>query len=89
MGPDLYSLAFPRDRRMTKSIVYFVFVVGTLQTALALHDFYKLFSTPQGNRELESLSFSIYEFGFMWFTIPVGGTLGMLRYLRVGESDLD
>jgi len=71
----LYYLAFPQDRRTTKSIVYFVYIVGTLQTALALRDFYTLFCTLQGNTYLESSTLDIRRFGFMWFTIPVGDAL--------------
>lgn len=69
---------------MTKSIVCFVYIVGTLQMAFALHDFYTLFCTPQGRRELESPFFNIHTFGFMSFTIPAGGALGMLLLLLPG-----
>jgi len=72
----LYYLAFPQDKRTTKAIVYFVYIIGTLQTAFALHDFYSLFCTLRGNSFLEPPAQStIYGFGFMWFTIPVGGAL--------------
>jgi len=75
----LYYLAFPQDRNSTKSVVYFIYIIGTLQTALALRDFYTLFCTLQGNQFLESslpdLVFDIRRFGFMWFTIPVGDAL--------------
>ncbi|KAF9448374.1 hypothetical protein P691DRAFT_669516, partial [Macrolepiota fuliginosa MF-IS2] len=65
---DLYYLAFPKDRWQVKLIVYFVYVVGTIQTAFALQDFYALFCTP-------TLREDLHVFGFTWFTIPVSGAL--------------
>lgn len=66
---DLYYLAFPQDRRITKSIVYFVYILGTAQTVFALHDFYTLYCTeppPPGT----------YTINFLWFTIPFCGAVG-------------
>lgn len=71
---DLYYLAFPEDRRLTKSVVYFVFIVGTVQIALSLRDFYMLFCTITGNNWLVDLD--VHNFGFMWLTIPLSASAG-------------
>ncbi|KAF9448369.1 hypothetical protein P691DRAFT_704986 [Macrolepiota fuliginosa MF-IS2] len=75
----LYYLAFPKDRWQVKLIVYFLYIVGTLQTAFALRDFYALFCTSAGSNELELVllteSNALQEFGFIWFTVPVCSTL--------------
>ncbi|KAF9446770.1 hypothetical protein P691DRAFT_672871, partial [Macrolepiota fuliginosa MF-IS2] len=71
----LYYLAFPKDKWQIKSIVYFVYIVGTMQTAFALRDFYTLFCTEAGDGVLSSGPFSPHRFGFMWFTIPVSSAL--------------
>lgn len=71
---DLYYLAFPNDRRLVKSIAYFVYIIGTLQTAFALRDFYTLFCTPATNNLNEDVD--LRTFGFMWLTIPVSSALG-------------
>lgn len=69
----LYYLAFPEDRRLTKSVVYFVFLTGTVQIALSLRDFYMLFCTLTGNNWLVDLD--VHNFGFMWLTIPVSASV--------------
>ncbi|KAF9443634.1 hypothetical protein P691DRAFT_737615 [Macrolepiota fuliginosa MF-IS2] len=68
----IYYLAFPKDRWQVKLIVYFVYIVGIMQTAFALRDFYTLFCTSSGDL-LWNINPRI--FGFMWFTIPVSDAL--------------
>ncbi|KXN92863.1 hypothetical protein AN958_07060 [Leucoagaricus sp. SymC.cos] len=70
---NLYYLAFPHDKRLTKVVVYFVYIIGTLQSAFTLRDFYTLFCTVDGNQWLEDKD--VHRFGFMWLTIPVCGSL--------------
>ncbi|KAF9451797.1 hypothetical protein P691DRAFT_662504, partial [Macrolepiota fuliginosa MF-IS2] len=70
--PDIYYLAFPQDRWQVKSIVYFVYGVGTIQTVFALRDFYILFCILGGNMPT---GHDLRAFGFMWFTIPVSSAL--------------
>lgn len=79
--PDLYYLAFPNDGRWTKAIVYFAYIIGTIQTGFALRDFYVLFCTSEVKLLMEPWNFDTHRFGFMWFTIPVGGALGMLNLI--------
>ena len=40
----LYYMAFPRDRIYSKSLVYAVYILETIQTLLLLHDGYILYS---------------------------------------------
>lgn len=65
----VYYLAFPHDKRVIKTVVYFVFIVGTLQSAVILHDFYILYCTLDGSRWLDGKD--IHRFGFMWLVLPV------------------
>ncbi|KAF9442446.1 hypothetical protein P691DRAFT_779402 [Macrolepiota fuliginosa MF-IS2] len=71
----LYYLAFPKDKWQVKSIVYFVYIVGAMQTAFALRDFYTLFCIEDTERVLLSTAFGPHRFGFMWFTVPVSSAL--------------
>jgi hypothetical protein len=63
--------------------VAFIYAVGSLQTAFALHDFYSIFCLP-GNREFADLFLGAQEelrrFGFMWITIPLSGASGALLF---------
>ncbi|KAH9077842.1 hypothetical protein EDB83DRAFT_1523341 [Lactarius deliciosus] len=47
----VYSYNFPRDRRPLKSLVYFVFLLDTIQTALTGADIYYWFVAGFGNVE--------------------------------------
>ncbi|KAF5363610.1 hypothetical protein D9756_000920 [Leucocoprinus leucothites] len=69
----LYYLAFPHDKRLTKAVVYFVYIAGMLQSAVALYDFYTLFCTADGNQWLEGKD--VHRFGLMWLVLPVCGSL--------------
>ncbi|KAJ3559657.1 hypothetical protein NP233_g11209 [Leucocoprinus birnbaumii] len=73
ISPDLYYLAFPHDKRITKVVVYFVYIVGMVQSGVALHDFYTLFCTADGNQWLEGKD--VHRFGVMWLALPVCGSL--------------
>jgi hypothetical protein len=66
---------------MTKATVAFVYAIGTLQTAFALHDFYTLFCTPDSHQDpAPSYALSLRGFGFMWITIPLSGASGALIF---------
>jgi hypothetical protein len=68
---------------MMKATVAFVYVVGTLQTAFALHDFYSLFCIPKDYKP-STMFFDtwgyLHRFGFMWITIPLSGASGALVF---------
>lgn len=76
---DLYYIAFPNDRKVTKAIVGFVYSVGTIQTLVALHDFYKSFCVIDSSAVL--FDDAVFN-SFMWLTIPLSSTLGMHIYHR-------
>ncbi|KAF7776790.1 hypothetical protein Agabi119p4_5183 [Agaricus bisporus var. burnettii] len=71
----LYYVAFPNDRKITKAIVGFVYSIDTVQTILALYDFYLLFCIPNNYHLVLGPKFQVMQDGFMWLTIPLSGTL--------------
>ncbi|EKM82094.1 hypothetical protein AGABI1DRAFT_112221 [Agaricus bisporus var. burnettii JB137-S8] len=68
----LYYIAFPNDKKITKAIVGFVYSVGTIQTLVALHDFYKSFCVMDSSAVL--FDDAVFN-SFMWLTIPLSSTL--------------
>lgn len=68
----LYYLAFPSDKKITKAVVYFVYAMGSIQTAFAMRDFAVLFATPLGDIFTAG---NMYIFGFTWFTVPISSSL--------------
>ncbi|XP_006459754.1 hypothetical protein AGABI2DRAFT_142195 [Agaricus bisporus var. bisporus H97] len=69
--------SFPNDRKITKAIVGFVYSIDTVQTILALYDFYLLFCIPNNYHLVLGPKFQVMQGGFMWLTIPLSGTLGI------------
>lgn len=45
---DLYYLAFPNDHTMLQCLVYGVYVVGSAQTGIVVHDLFLLYCTRYG-----------------------------------------
>ncbi|KAH8079081.1 hypothetical protein BXZ70DRAFT_1050981 [Cristinia sonorae] len=61
----IYYIAFPNDRRLSKWIVGFTYVIELLQTVLSTRDAFRNFGTGWGNMiELD-------EVGWLWFSVPV------------------
>lgn len=67
---------------MTKATVAFVYVVGTLQTVFALHDFYTIFCLPDPRDHFTfyDTTWSLRSYGFFWITIPLSGASGALVF---------
>ncbi|KAK0454314.1 hypothetical protein EV421DRAFT_2046804, partial [Armillaria borealis] len=61
----LYYLAFPKDRKFTKYLVYGVYVVEFVQTILVSHDIFAVFGYGFGDLE------AVTEMRFNWLTVPV------------------
>ncbi|PBK87015.1 hypothetical protein ARMGADRAFT_972548 [Armillaria gallica] len=61
----LYYLAFPNDRRITKYLVYGLYVIEIVQTILIAHDSFALFGYGFG--DLEALA----RLNFGWLTVPI------------------
>ncbi|KAK0241067.1 hypothetical protein EDD85DRAFT_992527, partial [Armillaria nabsnona] len=61
----LYYLAFPKDKKFTKYLVYGVYVVEFVQTILISHDVFAVFGYGFG--DLEALT----EIHFNWLTVPI------------------
>lgn len=57
--------------------MYFVYAMGSIQTALAMRDFAVLFATPLGDIFIAG---NMYKFGFTWFTVPISSSLGALFF---------
>ncbi|XP_006459755.1 hypothetical protein AGABI2DRAFT_142196 [Agaricus bisporus var. bisporus H97] len=69
---DLYYIAFPNDKKITKAIVAFVYSIDTAQTFLALYDFYQSFCVNKYSFILNQDNTT-----HLWLTIPFTGTLSM------------
>ncbi|THH31585.1 hypothetical protein EUX98_g2623 [Antrodiella citrinella] len=65
----IYYLSFPNDRRLSKGIVLFTYIIEVLQTVLATRDAFRNFATGWGNMiELNAV-------GWLWFSVPVLGSM--------------
>lgn len=75
---DLYYLAFPSDHTVLQCLVYGVYLVGTFQTGLALHDIYIIYSTrygwirPDMPKDQPAWNSGLY----FTITIPICGSIG-------------
>ncbi|SJK98214.1 uncharacterized protein ARMOST_01475 [Armillaria ostoyae] len=61
----LYYLAFPKDRKITKCLVYGIYIVEFVQTILFTHDAFAMFGYGFG--DIEALT----RMNFNWLTIPI------------------
>ncbi|KAK0241046.1 hypothetical protein EDD85DRAFT_948138 [Armillaria nabsnona] len=61
----LYYLAFPKDRKITKCLVYGVYIVEFVQTMLFTHDAFAMFGYGFGDIE------ALIRMNFNWLTIPI------------------
>ncbi|KAK0212262.1 hypothetical protein DFS33DRAFT_1376776 [Desarmillaria ectypa] len=61
----LYYLAFPKDRRFTKYLVYGTYIVEFGQTMLATHDAFAGFGYGFGDIE------AVTDMHFDWLTVPI------------------
>ncbi|KAK0222463.1 hypothetical protein EDD85DRAFT_1028251 [Armillaria nabsnona] len=61
----LYYLAFPKDRRFTKYLVYGIYIVEFVQTMLVTHDAFSMFGYGFG--DIEALT----DMHFDWLTVPI------------------
>ena len=67
---DLYHLSFPRDRWSTKGLVYFVYVLDTVQTCLVTRDVFNAYARHYGNLDvLDSIQTE-------WLAVPVFSSVG-------------
>ncbi len=70
-------MAFPRDRPLTKSLVYVIFILETLQSAIILRDSFTIFvgalSDPAilDNPELN------------WFSVPIITGIGKAAHFLI------
>ena len=68
---DVYYLAFPKDPRKMKILVYGVYAVELLQTTLLTKVVSKQFATYFGNFAV------LDEIGFLWFIVPILSSIGV------------
>ncbi|PBL04248.1 hypothetical protein ARMGADRAFT_1070725 [Armillaria gallica] len=61
----LYYLAFPKDRKFTKYLVYGIYIIEFVQTMLFTHDAFATFGYGFG--DIEALT----RVHFYWFTVPI------------------
>ncbi|KAK0494013.1 hypothetical protein EDD18DRAFT_1402957, partial [Armillaria luteobubalina] len=61
----LYYLAFPKDRKFTKHLVYGIYIIEFVQTMLFTHDAFAVFGYGFG--DIEALT----RMHFNWLTIPI------------------
>ncbi|KAK0434161.1 uncharacterized protein EV420DRAFT_1654172 [Desarmillaria tabescens] len=72
----LYYLAFPKDRRFTKCLVYGVYIIEFVQMVLVTHDVFAVFGYGFG--DIGALT----RINFNWLTVPV--ISGVVAY--VGQT---
>ncbi|KAK0214878.1 hypothetical protein IW262DRAFT_248553 [Armillaria fumosa] len=65
----LYYLAFPNDRRVTKYLVYGIYVIEIVQTMLVTHDVFATFGYGFGDMD------ALTKVDFYWLTIPIMGAV--------------
>ncbi|KAK0483077.1 hypothetical protein EDD18DRAFT_1362040 [Armillaria luteobubalina] len=61
----LYYLAFPKDRRFVKILVYGIYIVEFVQTILVAHDAFAVFGYGFGDLEAPN------EIHYSWFIVPI------------------
>ncbi|KAK0183624.1 hypothetical protein F5146DRAFT_1230723 [Armillaria mellea] len=61
----LYYLAFPRDRKFTKCLVYGIYIVEFVQTMLFTHDAFATFGYGFGDFD------ALTGMSFNWITVPI------------------
>ncbi|KAK0486451.1 hypothetical protein IW261DRAFT_1604591 [Armillaria novae-zelandiae] len=72
----LYYLAFPKDRKFTKYLVYGIYAVEFGQTALITHDAFLMFGSGFGDMK------ALMDMHFNWLTVPV--TSAAVAYVGQG-----
>ncbi|KAK0226561.1 hypothetical protein IW262DRAFT_1266478 [Armillaria fumosa] len=65
----LYYLAFPKDRKCTKYLVYGIYIVEFVQTMLLTHDAFAVFGYGFGDLE------ALIEIHFSWLIVPIIGAV--------------
>ncbi|KAK0474411.1 hypothetical protein IW261DRAFT_1568771 [Armillaria novae-zelandiae] len=65
----LYYLAFPKDRKFIKYLVYGIYIIEFVQTVLFTHDAFAIFGYGFG--DIDALT----GMHFNWLTIPIMGAL--------------
>ncbi len=73
---DLYYLAFPKDRRLIKCIVYGIYIIEFVQTILVTHDAFAIFGYGFG--DLEALT----DVHFNWLVVPIMGAASTSSIFR-------
>ncbi|KAF8996705.1 hypothetical protein BDQ17DRAFT_1249469, partial [Cyathus striatus] len=66
----LYYLAFPKDPLHNKIMVYIVFILETIQSAMLGRDAYVTFAEGFGNPN------AVNNIHLEWFTLPFLGSIG-------------
>ena len=67
---DLYYLAFPKDKKFTKYLVYGIYIVELVQTMFVTHDAFAIFGYGFG--DIDALT----GMHFDWLTIPLMSAVG-------------
>ncbi|PBK88488.1 hypothetical protein ARMGADRAFT_358779 [Armillaria gallica] len=65
----LYYLAFPKDRRFIKCLVYGIYIVEFVQTMIVTHDAFAAFGYGFG--DIEALT----DMDFIWLVVPIMGAI--------------
>lgn len=70
---DIYYLSFPNDSRIIKSLVYGLFFVDCVQTALTTHNAWHFLSKGWGDIAVLS------DPGWSWIAVPLLSGIGELQ----------
>ncbi|KAJ7908778.1 hypothetical protein B0H13DRAFT_1536059, partial [Mycena leptocephala] len=61
----IYYMIFPKDRRWSKILVGFIFIVECLQVMSNTRDALRIFAVGWGDLN------ALYEVGWAWFCVPI------------------
>lgn len=67
---DLYYVAFPGDKLFIQCLVYVVYILETVQTAIMTHDGYVAYGLKFGDVD------SLMKARLAWFSVPVITAVG-------------
>lgn len=71
---DLYYLSFPKDPRVAKCLVSWLYVLETVQTIVVFHDAFVTYGRDFGNIG------ALNDINLGWFNVPILSSLGLLFF---------
>ncbi len=79
MLSDIYCVAFPKDHRLLKLVVFVQILLETAQTITSTYDFFQHFAAAYTDLE------AIIEVGTIWISIPL--MIGLSTCVTITPSE--